>query len=123
EQIYESVRDELQYLAANPGAPDHAARVDAQVETPELLIGLLAERISDPGPLLEVVTRQYYEIRDPENIKTFEQPSGQFVTGSYELAGQQLYLVSAATDLERLSATLSSVEALVGPTPDNVVVD
>ena len=71
-----------------------------------LLIDLLAERISNPGPLLEVVTRQYYEIRALEDVKTFEQAGGQFVTGSYELAGQQLHLVSTVTDRERLSATL-----------------
>ena len=123
EQIYDSVRQDLQYLADNPGAPDYAARIDALVATPELLIDLLAERISHPGPLLEVVTRQYYEIRTLEDVKTFEQAAGQFVTGSYELAGQQLQLVSAATDYERLSATLSSVEGLAGPMQDNLVVD
>ncbi len=63
EQIYDSVRESLQYLADNPDAPDYAARIDALVATPALLIDLLAERISNPGPLLEIVTRQYYEIR------------------------------------------------------------
>src|SRR6202008_1018146 len=123
EQIYGRVRQDLQYLADNPGAPDYASRIDALVAKPELLIDLLAERISHPGPLLEVVTRQYYEIRALEDVKTFEQPGGQFVTGSYELAGQQLHLVSAGTDRERLGATLSSVEAFAGPGHNNLVVD
>src|SRR6185369_9114988 len=103
EQIYDSIRESLQYLADHPDAPDYAARIDALVATPTLLIDLLAERISNPGPLLEIVTRQYYEIRRLEDVKTFEQAGGQFVTGSYELAGQQLYLVSTVTDRERLS--------------------
>ena len=123
EQIYDSVRESLQYLADNPDAPDYAARIDALVATPTLLIDLLAERISNPGPLLEVVTRQYYEIRALEDVKTFEQAGGQFVTGSYELAGQQLHLVSTVTDRERLSATLHAVDAIAGPKPDNLVVD
>ncbi len=106
EHIYDGVREALQYLADNPDAPDYAARIDALVATPELLIDLLAQRISSPGPLLEIVTRQYYEIRALEDVKTFEQAGGQFVTGSYELAGQQLHLVSTVTDRERLSATL-----------------
>ena len=110
EQIYDSVREGLQYLADNPDAPDYAARIDALVATPALLIDLLAERISNPGPLLEIVTRQYYEIRALEDVKTFEQAGGQFVTGSYELAGQQLHLVSTVTDRERLSATLHAVD-------------
>ena len=82
-------------------------------------IDLLAQRISDPGALLEVVTRQYYEIRALEDVKSFEKAGGQFVTGSYELAGHQLHLVSTVTDRERLSATLSAVDADVpnGATP------
>jgi acetyl/propionyl-CoA carboxylase alpha subunit/acetyl-CoA carboxylase carboxyltransferase component len=123
EQIYDSVRDGLQYLADNPGAPDYAARIDALVATPELLIDLLAQRISEPGALLEVVTRQYYEIRALEDVETFERASGQFVTGSYELAGDQLHLVSTVTDHERLSAALRAVDEIAGTTTQNVVVD
>ena len=122
EEIYDSVRESLQYLTDNPDAPDYAARIDALVATPMLLIDLLAERISNPGPLLEVVTRQYYEIRALEDVKTFEQAGGQFVTGSYELAGQQLHLVATVTDRERLSATLGVIDAIAGPKPENLVV-
>ena len=87
EHIYNGVREGLQYLADNPDAPDYASRIDALVATPELLIDLLAERISSPGALLEVITRQYYEIRALEDVNSFEQAAGRFVTGSYELAG------------------------------------
>ena len=123
EKIYDSVREALQYLADNPDAPDYAARIDTLVATPALLIDLLAQRISDPGPLLEVLTRQYYEIRALEGVQTFEQAGGQFVTGSYELAGEQLHLVSTVTDRERLSATLDTIDAIAGPKVDNLVVD
>jgi acetyl/propionyl-CoA carboxylase alpha subunit/acetyl-CoA carboxylase carboxyltransferase component len=123
EQIYDTVRDGLQYLADNPGAPDYATRIDALVASPMLLIDLLAERISSPGPLLEIVTRQYYEIRTLEDVKIFEEAGSQFVTGSYELAGQQLHLVSTVTDRERLSATLHAVDAIAGPKADSLVVD
>ena len=123
EQVYDGVRESLRYLADNPDAPDYASRIDALVATPELLIDLLAERISSPGALLEVVTRQYYEIRTLEDVKTFEKAGGQFVTGTYELAGDQLHLVSTVTDRERLSATLSAVDEIAGPKADNLVVD
>jgi acetyl/propionyl-CoA carboxylase alpha subunit/acetyl-CoA carboxylase carboxyltransferase component len=123
EQIYDSVREALRYLADNPDAPDYAARIDALVATPALLIDLLAQRISDPGPLLEIVTRQYYEIRRLEDIKTFEQAGGQFVTGNYELSGKPHHLVSTVTDRERLSATLHAVDTIGGPNANNLVVD
>jgi acetyl/propionyl-CoA carboxylase alpha subunit/acetyl-CoA carboxylase carboxyltransferase component len=123
EQIYDTVQERLQHLADNPGAPDYAERIDALVATPELLIDLLAQRISNPGPLLEVVTRQYYAIRALEEVNTFEQAGGQFVTGSYELAGHRLHLVSTVTDRERLSATLHAVDGIAEHTADNLVVD
>ena len=123
EQVYDGVRDGLQYLADNPDAPDYAARINELLDTPELLIDLLAERISSPGALLEVITRRYYEIRALEDVKTFDKAGGQFVTGSYELAGEQLHLVSTVTDRARLSATLDTIDGIVGPKADNLVVD
>ena len=123
EHIYNGVRESLQYLADNPDAPDYASRIDALVATPELLIDLLAERISNPGALLEVITRQYYEIRALEDVNSFEQAAGRFVTGSYELAGEQLHLVSTVSDRERLSATLDAVDEIAGPKAENLVVD
>ena len=123
EQVYDGVREALQYLADNPDAPDYAARIDALIATPELLIDLLAERISSPGALLEVVTRRYYEIRALEDIRAFQQDGGQFVTGSYELAGKRLHLVSTVTDRERLPTTLRAVDSIAGLNADNLVVD
>ena len=123
EQVYDGVRDGLQYLADHPDAPDYAARINELLDTPELLIDLLAERISSPGALLEVITRRYYEIRALEDVKTFEQAGGQFVTGSYELAGEQLHLVSTVTDRARLPETLDTIDDIAGPKADNLVVD
>jgi acetyl/propionyl-CoA carboxylase alpha subunit/acetyl-CoA carboxylase carboxyltransferase component len=123
ERVYDNVRDGLQYLADHPDAADYASRIDALVATPELLMHLLAQRISNPGPLLEVVTRQYYEIRALEGITTVEGSGGCFVTGSYELAGAQLNLISTVTDRTSLPATLDAVDAIAGPKPDNLVVD
>ena len=123
EHVYDGVREALQYLADNPDAPDYAARIDALIATPELLIDLLAERISSPGALLEVITRRYYEIRALEDIRAFQQDGDQFVTGSYELAGKRLHLVSTVTDRERLSTTLRAVDSIAGLNADNLVVD
>ncbi len=123
EAIYHHVRRDLQYLSDNPDAPDYASRIDALVATPQLLIDLLAERMSCPGPLLEVVTRQYYEICTLEDVETFQHASGQFVTGRHEMDGQQLHLLSAATDRDRLSATLNRVEIPARLHADSFVVD
>ncbi|MCZ4279009.1 acetyl-CoA carboxylase biotin carboxyl carrier protein subunit, partial [Rhodococcoides yunnanense] len=92
EQVYDGVRGSLQYLTENPDAPDYAARIDALVSTPEPLIDLLAARITDPGALLEVITRQYYEIRTLEDVKAFDRDNKHFVTGNFDLAGERLQL-------------------------------
>ena len=87
-----------------------------------LCVGL-AQRITDPGALLEVITRQYYEIRTLEDVKAFDRDGKHFVTGNFELSGERLHLVSTATDFDSLAATLDSVDDIAGPAPENLAVD
>ena len=123
EQVYDGVRGSLQYLTENPDAPDYAARIDALVSTPEPLIDLLAARITDPGALLEVITRQYYEIRTLEDVKAFDRDNKHFVTGNFDLAGERLQLVSTATSFTDLSATLDAIDDIAGPASEHLAVD
>ncbi len=123
EALDDRVREEVRFLRAHPDAPDYGSRVEALVATPQLLIGLLAQHISHPGPLLEIVTRQYYEIRALQDVKTFQRAGGEFVTGSYELAGDRLRLFSVVTDRERWTATLHGVDHIAGAGAENLVVD
>ncbi|OZC50606.1 fused acetyl/propionyl-CoA carboxylase subunit alpha/methylmalonyl-CoA decarboxylase subunit alpha [Rhodococcus sp. RS1C4] len=123
DQVYDGVRGSLQYLAENPDAHDYAARIDALVSTPEPLIDLLASRIENPGALLEVITRQFYEIRTLEDVKAFDREGKHFVTGNFELAGERLHLVSTATSFAELRATLDAIDDIAGPTPEHLAVD
>ncbi|ORI16458.1 carboxyl transferase domain-containing protein [Rhodococcus sp. 1168] len=123
DQVHDGVRGSLQYLAENPGAPDYAARIDALVSTPEPLIDLLGSRIEEPGALLEVITRQYYEIRDLEDVKAFDRDGVRFVTGNFDLAGERLQLVSAATTFASLSETIDAIDDIAGPAPEHLAVD
>ncbi len=88
EAIHHNVRRDLQYLSDNPDAPDYASRIDGLVAAPHLLIDLLAERMPCPGPLLEVITRQYYAICTLEDVNSFQHADGQFVTGRYQMDGR-----------------------------------
>ncbi|MDJ0362798.1 biotin carboxylase N-terminal domain-containing protein [Rhodococcus sp. H29-C3] len=123
DQVYDGVRGSLQYLAENPDATDYSARIDALVSTPEPLIDLLASRISEPGALLEVITRQYYEIRTLEDVKAFDREGKHFVTGNFDLAGERLQLVSTATTFAELSAALDAIDDIAGPAPEHLAVD
>ncbi|MGW6376514.1 ATP-binding protein [Rhodococcus sp. NPDC055112] len=123
EQVYDGVRGSLQYLAERPGAVDRAERIDALVDTPEPLVGLLADPLSLPGDLLEVVTRQYYKIRGLHDVKALDGHGLPCVTGTFELSGEQLSLVSVAAERARLDEALAVVDAAVGPAPVNQVID
>ncbi|MFE3292642.1 carboxyl transferase domain-containing protein [Rhodococcus sp. NPDC059234] len=123
EQIYDGVRGSLQYLAENPGSTDRAARIDAMVDTPEPLVGLLAEAWSAPADLLEVVTRQYYKIRGLSEVKSVAEGEFPCVTGSFELSGEHLNLVSVVAEHGRLSDALAAVDDVTGPAPVNLVAD
>ena len=73
ERVLAAARQELRYLAAHPDAPDRAERIDTMVSSPEPLIRLLAERIGGrdgQAPLLEVLTRRYYKIRELEDLRS-----------------------------------------------------
>ncbi|MCD2104589.1 ATP-grasp domain-containing protein [Rhodococcus erythropolis] len=123
EKTYDHVRGSLKYLADNPDAMDYSSRIDALVATPQPLIGLLAQRIFDPGALLEVITRQYYEIRTLEDIKSFDRDGKFFVTGNFDLAGERIQLITAATHFGNLSSTLDVVDDIAGPDPAHLAVD
>ncbi|GGG21289.1 fused acetyl/propionyl-CoA carboxylase subuit alpha/methylmalonyl-CoA decarboxylase subunit alpha [Rhodococcoides trifolii] len=123
EQIYDGVRGSLQYLAERPDSPDHAERIDALVATEEPLIEMLADRVSDPGALLEVITRQYYEIRQFEDVKAFDRDGHHFVSGTFTLVGGTVQLLSTITDRAGIASTLSVVDDIAGPLPEKLAVD
>ncbi|GAA4471358.1 biotin carboxylase N-terminal domain-containing protein [Rhodococcus olei] len=123
EQIYDGVRGSLQYLTENPGATDRAGRIEAMVDTPEPLVGLLGEPWSAPADLLEVVTRQYYKIRGLTDVKSVDGHELPCVTGTFELSGENLHLVSVAADHARLPEALRVVDTAAGPAPVNLVAD
>ncbi|KQU07369.1 fused acetyl/propionyl-CoA carboxylase subuit alpha/methylmalonyl-CoA decarboxylase subunit alpha [Rhodococcus sp. Leaf7] len=123
EQVYDGVRGSLQYLSENPDADDHQERIDALVATGEPLVELLSQRMSDPGALLEVITRQYYEIRNFEDVKAFDREGRHYVSGTFTLVGGKVNLLSTMTDRDGLSATLSALAETAGPAPENLAVD
>ncbi|MBJ8348037.1 biotin carboxylase N-terminal domain-containing protein, partial [Antrihabitans sp. YC2-6] len=122
-RAYDNVRGNLQYLSERPDAPDYQQRVKTLAATPEPLIGLLAQRISKPGALLEVITRQYYLIHTLDEVKAFEQDGRQIVTGTFDQAGERVHLISMSTSYDELRESLSVIDGLAGATPEDLAVD
>ncbi len=69
------VRGELSYLAANPDAPDHAARIDALAAIPEQIVRFLAasgssRAIPEREPMLETLARRHYREHELHDLRT-----------------------------------------------------
>ena len=129
ELVYEGVREHLHHLDEHPEAADYTQRVEAMAASAEPLIRLLAQRIgaSSSGlePMLEVLTRRYYKVRTLQKVRSFQVEGRQFVTGGYELRGEQLHLISTIGDLVELPDVLAGVAGVASEVADpaNLVVD
>ncbi|MET0863859.1 MAG: biotin/lipoyl-containing protein, partial [Nakamurella sp.] len=127
--VYTDVRGTLQRLGSGADSAGYAEGIQALVDSPEPLIRLLAEQLTSNGPgldaMLEAMTRRYYRIRALEDVKTFKQDGRSYVTGSYELGGQHLELISALADYDDLPGALVALSGLAenAKQPANVVTD
>ena len=128
EQGFANAREQLRYLDEHPDAQDYGDRIQALVSSPQPLIGLLAERLAEPvkgrEPMLEVLARRYYKIRQLKNVSSFGADGREFVTADYELDGS-MHLITMMADVSELPAAASAVASLVSEVrgPANVVVD
>ena len=118
ERAHIAVREQLDILAASPGAPDYAERIEAVVANPYPLIGLLGERLT-PGigpdePLLEVLTRRYYKIRELRDVSRVARDGRQFVTASYDRDGRQVRLVSTLADATQIREAAAGIGQILG---------
>ncbi|HYO39500.1 MAG TPA: carboxyl transferase domain-containing protein [Nocardioidaceae bacterium] len=131
-EAYESISEHLEALDQQSGDQDDTARaghVDALVGLTEPVVHLFGERLaarsSGPQPLLEVMTRRYYKIRTLEDVRTSLREDRQFVTGSFDLRGQRLHLISTVASFDDLTAAVqqASTVAQDAEVPENLVVD
>ncbi len=128
-EAYHGIREHQEHLDAHPDASDRGEHIEAMVALTEPVVRLLGARVvADPRgaePLLEVLTRRYYKVRTLENVESFLREDRQFVTGSFDLSGQRLHLISSVTDFENLTATAEAVSVLAQEVADpaNLVVD
>ena len=129
EEAYRDIREHLDHLDEHPDADDRADHIEAMVALTEPVVRLLAARVvRDSGgaePLLEVLTRRYYKVRTLEDVEAFLRGDRQFVTGSFDLSGQRLHLITTLSDFAGLPAAAQAVSELAQevPDPSNLVTD
>jgi acetyl/propionyl-CoA carboxylase alpha subunit/acetyl-CoA carboxylase carboxyltransferase component len=129
ERVYRGVRDQLDHLAGSPGAPDYAARIEAVVASPQPLIGLLGERLAggipEHEPMLEILTRRFYKIRNLRDVRRRTSGGRQLVTATYDRGERRVRLVSTLADAADLDDALAAVAQVAGDPDgaDSAVVD
>lgn len=99
---------EVNALAADPQAPDYAARIAALVDIPEQTAGFLARRLAHgvPAhePMLEVLLRQHYGDFGLTGVRSATVDGRAVVTGEYVREGQPTHLVSTVGRADELAS-------------------
>jgi acetyl/propionyl-CoA carboxylase alpha subunit/acetyl-CoA carboxylase carboxyltransferase component len=131
--VLAGVRDEVAALAADPTAPDRAARIDALAAIPEQIVRFLAERlehgVSEDEPLLEVMAKRHYREFDLQEPSVTPRHGRPVVHADYVLDGRPTRLVATAGSVAELADAGSSLVAGVAaelaarPEGDAAVVD
>src|SRR4051794_33951348 len=92
------VPDEVEYLAANPDAPDRVERTDALAAIPEPIVGFLSERLQEgmPArePLLEVLIRRHYREYALQDLRSLAVEGRPVSVADYVLDDRPTHLVS-----------------------------
>ena len=123
ERAHAAVRAQLEILAANPEAPDYQERIEVIVADPHPLLPLLGERlaagIGPHEPMLEVLTRRYYKIRELQDLRCVAVDGGQFVTATYgRREGRRVRLVTTLADATGIAAAATGLGGLIGDGPE-----
>ena len=129
-QKYDEVEQILEYLAANPQAPDVPVKVTELVECPQPLKPLLSSRFGAASPqmqriMLEVITRRYYRIRDLGPFTTYEANGFLFSAANYDFEGRPIQVVSTHLPYQDLLEGARSLHSVLESFPEDhdVVVD
>lgn len=96
--VLAGVGDEIAALAADPDAPDFAARIDALAAIPEQTVRFLAERLEhgvpEREPMLEVLVKRHYRDHELHALSTATEEGRPFAVADYTLEGRRTHLVS-----------------------------
>ena len=114
--VLAGVRDEVRYLAANPGAPDYARRINDLAGIPEQIVKFLAERleagIGEHEPMLEVLARRHYREYELHDLRALRSADRPIVVCEYTLDARPTHLVTTVAEFGELVPGSPLVTAL-----------
>ncbi len=129
-KIYAAAEATLEYLAANPNAPDLRERMRSLIECPQPLAGLFASRFTSATPflqqlMLEVMTSRYYSVRKLCNVRTLSLDGYWCIACDYQAEGKSVHLFAAHAEYGLLEERIRSVSQFMKEVPaeDQVELD
>jgi acetyl/propionyl-CoA carboxylase alpha subunit/acetyl-CoA carboxylase carboxyltransferase component len=122
-RVYEEMAAHLDHLAANPDAPDRAARIGRLVECAQPMQTFISSRADRASAdqrrlLLEVLIRRYYRTRELDGLHTFE--AGDRIWGSAAFAenGRTTRVLNTFGTYESLADLVQQARTTVSELPD-----
>ncbi len=115
EGILDAAREQLDYLAAHPDAPDYGDRLEGLVASPQPLLKLLGERVGgreDHEPMLELLTRRYYRLYPLEALQAVEREGQRLLTAHYFPDDTRIDLITTLAEASELPAAAAAAGAL-----------
>ncbi len=115
ERVLDAAREQLDYLAAHPDAPDYSDRIEMLVDSPQPLLKLLGERLGareDNEPMLELLTRRYYRLHPLEDLQTLNRDGRRLLTAHYTAGDTRIDLITTLADVAELPAAAAAAGAL-----------
>ncbi|MEU4623858.1 carboxyl transferase domain-containing protein [Actinoplanes sp. NPDC023801] len=113
-EVYASVRADLRHLDHHPDSPNRDELIQRMVACSEPLVRLVGQRIGRPGrdhmPLLEVLTRRYYENRGLSDFSVASAGDIRFMTTTHT-GSRVTRVAAAAVDIADLPQTLAAVSS------------
>jgi len=122
--VYVQANADLEYLAANPQAPDRHERVRALVECPQPLVSLFSTRCATADDtmrqlMLEVLTWRHYRIRTLLDFHSTVVDGHCFVTTEYDHEGRRIHVFATHAEFSRLEDVARSLLPMVAALPDH----
>lgn len=129
-QVYEQLKEHLDYLAANPDAADRHKRVRALVECPQPVVGLFSKRFASATVamrklMLEAIIWRYYRIRTLEKVCSFDLDGHCYVSAEYDHEGKRIHVFTTHAEYARLSEVARTLFPMIAEVPPDhgIVID
>ncbi|MGA9565607.1 MAG: carboxyl transferase domain-containing protein [Candidatus Korobacteraceae bacterium] len=129
-EIYAEAQTHLDYLAANPDAPDRSQRLRALIDCPQPLVSLLSGRFAGSSRfmqelMLEAMISRYYCVRALTDFRTVSSNGFSCVSAQYVENGTRFHIFATHVAYQQFASAVQALFPFLAEVPanDEVVLD